>query len=227
MTSYRWLSLSPLLARILVAFDINQMIKPDGEPRDAILEAARRVFLRRGTAGARTREIATEAGVNNALVHYYFGTKAALADAVFAQVALPLMREVLALFGDPSRSLEEKIRQVATRHVAFHSANPWAAPYLIAEMHTHPERMTELISRAGPPPVEAFRAQVEAEVAAGRIRSVRFETLVLNLMSLAVFPFAARPMFQHVLGVDNAGYQEILRDRAEQITDLVLRGLAP
>lgn len=217
----------PLLARRAIVFNINQMLKPDGDARDAILLAAQRVFARRGTAGARTREIATEAGVNNALVHYYFGTKAALADAVFAQVAFPLIRGVITLFGDPSIPLEDKIRGVAARHVAFHTANPWVAPYLIAEMHMHPERLAVRVGEIGEPPVQALRAQVEEAIAAGRIRPIRFETLVINLMALAVFPFAARPLLQYALGLDEGAYQELLHDRAEQIADFMLRGLAP
>jgi AcrR family transcriptional regulator len=47
----------------------------DGDTETRILDAARRVFIRRGTAGARMQEIAAEAGVNQALVHYYFGSK--------------------------------------------------------------------------------------------------------------------------------------------------------
>jgi AcrR family transcriptional regulator len=46
----------------------------DQETRGKILDAAHTVFLRKGTAGSRTQEIADEAGVNKALVHYYFGT---------------------------------------------------------------------------------------------------------------------------------------------------------
>ena len=57
--------------------------RPDQETRERILDAAHTVFLRKGTASSRTQEIAAEAGVNKALVHYYFGTKAALADAIF------------------------------------------------------------------------------------------------------------------------------------------------
>ena len=60
----------------------------DGDTESRILEAARRVFIRRGTAGARMQEIAAEAGVNQALVHYYFGSKNALAE----RVAWPLRR---------------------------------------------------------------------------------------------------------------------------------------
>ena len=61
------------------------MTEVDTEAR--ILEAAHRVFVRRGVAAARTQEIADEAGVNKALLHYYYRSKEKLANAVFLQAA--------------------------------------------------------------------------------------------------------------------------------------------
>ena len=55
-----------------------------------ILSAAREVFTRAGTAGARMQDIAREAGVNQALLHYYFRSKQALADRVFREAAATL-----------------------------------------------------------------------------------------------------------------------------------------
>ena len=69
------------------------MVKPDGATvaddgtEQRILDAADAVFVRRGTDGARMQEIAAEAGVNKALLHYYYRTKDGLAEAVFRRVA--------------------------------------------------------------------------------------------------------------------------------------------
>src|SRR5258705_12114381 len=76
------------------------MVKSSSQPRDRdteqrILDAAHVVFLRRGSAGARTQEIAREAGVNSALLHYYFRTKDRLAQAVFQRAAMQLMPAVI------------------------------------------------------------------------------------------------------------------------------------
>src|SRR5438309_4838702 len=68
----------------------------DGHTEQRILDAAHAVFVRRGTAGARMQEIASEAGVNPALLHYYFRSKARLAEAVFRRAALTLFPPVLA-----------------------------------------------------------------------------------------------------------------------------------
>src|SRR3954468_4682805 len=84
---------------------------PDGDTERKILDAAHRVFLRSGTAGARTQEIAAEAGVNSALLHYYFRSKERLATAVFHRAAGELFPAVARiLLSDVS--LEDKIRQV-------------------------------------------------------------------------------------------------------------------
>jgi TetR/AcrR family transcriptional regulator len=73
----------------------NQNDRRDGDTEARILEAAREVLERRGTAGARMAEIAEQADVNQALLHYYFGSKAKLAEAVFQRAARDLLPAVL------------------------------------------------------------------------------------------------------------------------------------
>src|SRR2546426_10751847 len=63
----------------------------DRDTERRILDAAHAVFVRRGTAGARMQEIAAEAGVNQALLHYYFRSKEQLAQAAFSSAASQFM----------------------------------------------------------------------------------------------------------------------------------------
>jgi AcrR family transcriptional regulator len=203
------------------------MIKPDGDTREAILQAAQRVFARRGTAGARTREIAEEAGVNNALVHYYFGTKAALADQVFERTAGQLIPVIFKVLANPELPLREKVREIAHRQVAFHRQHPWLAGYLLSEANLHPERPRAIIQRFGSPPIEVFRTQITLAIAAGEIREVSAETVMVNLLALCVFPFAARPMLDLLLGLNDERFATFLDDRADQITTFFFAGLQP
>src|SRR5437867_8601608 len=76
-----------------------------------ILDAAHAVFLRRGTAGARMQEIAAEAGVNQALLHYYFRSKDRLAKAAFERAASQLMPAVIQVLGSDG-DLEHKVARV-------------------------------------------------------------------------------------------------------------------
>src|SRR5918996_5835674 len=94
--------------------------KADQETRERILDAAHTVFIRKGTASSRTQEIAAEAGVNKALVHYYFGTKAALADAIFERALGTILPRIFGILADPDRTIEEKVHAVAREQMDFH-----------------------------------------------------------------------------------------------------------
>src|SRR3954470_15609562 len=85
--------------------------RADGDTEQRILDAAHAVFVRRGTAGARMQEIAAEAGVNQALLHYYFRNKEQLARAAFERAARGLMPAVIQVLAGPGE-LEDKVRRM-------------------------------------------------------------------------------------------------------------------
>src|SRR5438876_3974171 len=96
----------------------------DGETETRILDAARAVFIRRGTAGARMQEIAAEAGVNQALLHYYFRNKEQLAQAAFERAAkgfMPAVVQVVASDGD----LADKVRRIVELELQHLSRAPY------------------------------------------------------------------------------------------------------
>lgn len=199
----------------------------DPSTPDRILDAAHRVFLRRGTAGARTQEIAAEAGVNKALVHYYYGTKEALAEAVFQRVASVFLPSLFGVLSAPDLTLEQRVRGVAERQVAFHRAHPYMAIYLLSEIHTVPERLEVLVGPHGRPALDPLQAQLDAAAAAGTIRPTAVSEFIVNLMSLLVFPVVARPMIRHVVGMSEADYDRFLDQRVEQAIAFFLAGLRP
>src|SRR3954447_24395858 len=85
--------------------------KRDGDTEQRILDAAHTVFLRAGTAGARMQDIATEAGVNQALLHYYFRSKARLSEAAFRRAAGQLLPQVIEVMASAAE-IEEKVERV-------------------------------------------------------------------------------------------------------------------
>src|SRR3569832_943142 len=98
--------------------------------------------MRRGTAGARMTEIAREAGVNHALVHYYFRSKQRLADAVYRRAIGQFIPVMLA--SDASR--EEKVRLVAAAQIDMLLKNRYLPGYLLTELNHYPERAEQLLS---------------------------------------------------------------------------------
>lgn len=212
----------------------SEPAEQDGDTQRRILEAAHEVFVRRGTAGARMQEIADEAGVNKALLHYYFRSKSGLADAVFQRVARGIFARVAEVAGS-ERALEEKVRHIVGIYLQQLSATPYAPAYVINELNQHPERALQFVELArqlsgGLTPamfIDRLQAQIDQQVRTGAIRPVSASQFLTNLVSLCVFPFAARPLLCAVLGLDERGFQDFVEERKTALPEFFLGALRP
>jgi AcrR family transcriptional regulator len=207
----------------------------DGDTEQRILDAAHAVFLRRGTAGARMQEIAREAGVNQALLHYYFRTKEQLARAAFERAGAQLMPAVIhELTGDAP--LDEKVRHIIAIELDHLSRTPSLPGYILGEVAHEPARAEQLIAamtrgltadQLRPRILGALKRQIDERVTAGVMRPIAPEMFMVNLMSLCIFPFAARPMVQALLGLDTAGFAQFIAARRDVLADFFLGALRP
>ena len=199
----------------------------DQETRDRILNAAERVFIRKGTASGRTQEIADEAGVNKALVHYYFGTKAALADGIFARALGTLVPRIFGILADPSRDIEQKVPAIVKEQIDFHTAHPYLAGYMVSELHAHPERIARMVTAHGQIPLDVLRRQLQDGAKAGKLRRISPEQFVANMMGLLLFPFAVRAALCALLDFDSARWESFLEERRRILPDFVMAALRP
>jgi AcrR family transcriptional regulator len=205
----------------------------DGDTELRILDAARRVFIRRGTAGARMQEIAAEAGVNQALLHYYFRSKDRLAAMVFRDVAARLLPAIAELLGSDA-SIEEKVERFVHLYIDGVRQSPFIPGYLVSELHQQPERLTALINAAGPAArigADAVRHRLDEQLrqaaAAGAIRPITAEQFFLNMIALCVMPFLARPLLEALLGMDAGSFESFLDQRRAELPGFIVRGLRP
>ena len=99
------------------------MAENDKQTEDKIFEAATDVFIEKGMDGARMQDIANHAGINKALLHYYFRTKDHLFDAVFAKLAQKMFMKFSPIF-EEDLSLEESIKFFFREHITFLQQNP-------------------------------------------------------------------------------------------------------
>lgn len=201
--------------------------RADQETRERILDAADRIFTRKGTASARTQEIADAAGVNKALVHYYFGTKAALADAIFARALGMLVPRIFGILADPERTIEQKVPAIVKEQIDFQSARPYLAGYMVAELHADPDRIARMMTAHGRVPLDVLRRQLEEGARAGKLRRMSPQQFVANMMSLLLFPFAVRAALCRMFGFDARRWQAFLDERRRILPDFVLAGLRP
>jgi AcrR family transcriptional regulator len=206
----------------------------DGETEKRILEAAQKIFVRRGTAGARMQEIAEEAGVNQALLHYYFRSKDRLAQAAFRDVAGRMVPSLVRIFTSSDR-IELKVEQFVHLYIDTVRKTPFIPGYIVSELHFNPERLTTLAAEiAGAHPASVMQsflprlgAQIAERVAAGEMRPIAPDQFLLNLLALSVFPFIARPIMRIVLGQDDAEFNRFLDERRATLPAFILNALRP
>ena len=205
----------------------------DGDTERRILEAARIVFVRRGTAGARMQEIAEEAGVNQALLHYYFRTKEHLAATVFREAAGRLLPAVLGVFNSDA-PIEQKVERFVHIYIDTVRKSPFLPAYVLSEMHHHPERLAAMLESAGVQPaqiVAGVRArlgeQLREQAEQGRMRPIAPEQFFLNMLGLAVVPFIARPALRVAFEMDDDAFERFLDERRALLPGLILNSLRP
>ena len=206
----------------------------DSDTENRILQAARTVFIRRGTSGARMQEIAEEAGVNQALLHYYFRSKERLSEAVFGEVAARMFPAIVGILGGDD-TIEKKVEAAVNMYLDTMSQSPFLPGYLISELHHHPERVPQLIkgvagielSTGLKPVLEKLDKQIGAEVRAGRMRRIAAQQFMANLIALCVFPFAAQPMLRAAFGLDQDGFAKFIAARRKELPHFIMNALTP
>jgi AcrR family transcriptional regulator len=206
----------------------------DGDTEQRILDAARTVFIKRGSSGARMQEIAEEAGVNQALLHYYFRSKERLSEAVFTETAGRMLPAIVGILGSDA-SIDEKIDRIVETYIDTMSRSPFLPGYILSELHHHPERIPKLIgsvtgrslSATLSPVLEKLDKQLASEARKRRIRKISAQQFLVNLLSLCIFPFAARPMLRAAFDLDDDGFARMMAVRRKELPQFIRHALAP
>lgn len=201
---------------------------------DRILDAAHAVFIRRGTSGARMQQIAEEAGVNKALLHYYFRSKDQLSNAVFRRAAGELLPAILEILSS-DLDLEEKVTRVIDVELTQLLRRPYLPAYILSEINHQPERVPQFLAAIVGMTPDAIRPrlftnirkQIAAAVGEGRMAPISAEEFLINLLSLCIFPFAARPMYMAIAGFDDEGFARFMERRKKELPAFFLRALRP
>ncbi len=204
----------------LLTIWLNVMSKSelDLSSKEKILNAARRVFIRNGSSGARMQEIADEAGINKALLHYYFRNKEGLFDLVFNDAFSEFIPKIYSIFSGDG-SVMEKIERYVETHLDLLIKKPDLPMFVLNEMQRDPERFFSgiLNKMPGAPPFEFFLKQIEEEMKDGKIRTMNPRDLWMNVMSMTVFPFIGEPMLKKFLIINSEEYRILLTKRKESI----------
>jgi len=194
------------------------------ETEHKIIEAAKRVFLEKGRSGASMQDIADEAGINRTLLNYYFRSKDKLFDLIFEDVFLKFIPEVADQV-NASNDVMETFNLFIDKYFDILHASPLTPVFILHELTTNPERLVRMIKSRGIEP-QIMIDRVQAAMNMGIVKKTDPRHLFVSLISLVVFPFAARPILMGMLFQgDMKAYDRFLLERKDYVKDLFMKNL--
>lgn len=195
------------------------------DPREIqILNAAKNVFQKKGMDGARMQEIADEAGINKALLHYYYRSKQQLFEAVFKFAFNLLAPQLNQILNDDS-SIENKIRNFTSDYIDFIIKQPYLPSFIIHEINRNPQFIIQLQNNPAFPNLDKFKQQVAHEIELKIIQPVSAEQLFVNILSLSIFPFVASPLIKAILKLNNEQFQILMNERKREVADFIINSI--
>ncbi len=187
-------------------------IEEDTSTEEKIKEAARKVFMKKGYAATRTRDIAEEAGINLALLNYYFRSKEKLFNQVMEEKMQQFFGVLFIVISDPSTKLETKIDRIVSNYIDTLSTNPDLPLFVLSEMRSDPEHLRDIL------PVEKLTPQVsfikQLQEKRPDINPAHF---LMNILGMTVFPFIARPAFGAIGILNKNDFETIIEERRKLI----------
>lgn len=187
------------------------MVKEATETENLIKETAKKVFFAKGHINASTKEIAAEAGVNRALIHYYFRSRDFLFNMVLEDALRGFTGKMSTILGS-ELDFRAKIKDFLDAFIEEKVEYPYLETFIVTELAKHPDKIRDLHPRN-----EALRTllnvQIQAEIEAGRIQPIEPEHFIVNLISMCNYPLIAKPILQSVFGYDERQYRVFLLDR--------------
>lgn len=199
-------------------------IVTDITTEEKIKSAASEIFLLKGLDGARMQEIADKAGINKALLHYYYCNKEQLFHSVFEEKLFSFLPTVFQVF-QSDQSIESKVDVLAERYIDFLKVNPELPYFVLGELRRRPERLFDKIGEKFSVHLDKIGVQLKNESEQGTIRYIAPQHFMANLLSMIVFPFIASPLFMKVFNYDREEYVNYLEQRKKEIPAFVMAAL--
>ena len=177
-----------------------------------IKEAARKVFMRKGFSGTRTRDIAEEAGINLALLNYYFRSKQKLFDEIMQEKFKKLFGVIVPILNDASTSLETKIELIASGYVEVLLESPDLPIFVLNEIR----KQNTTIVKDIPFDKVVFQSSFMNQLKEKR-NDINPAHFLISILGMTVFPFVAKPMMLFSGLSDEASFSLLMEERKKLI----------
>lgn len=196
----------------------------DQSTEQRILNAAKKIFLTKGMDGARMQDIADEAGINKAMLHYYFRSKDKLFETIFTDIATHFFPRIVEIF-EGNSTLFEKIELFCQEYIGKVQQAPYLPLFVLSEANKRPEMLLKKMFGNRKPPVHLFFQQVEKEIKEGKIKPISPAQLFLNMLSMCVFPFMAKPMLEQGIGINKKQFDAMIEERKKLVPQFIIASI--
>jgi TetR/AcrR family transcriptional regulator len=202
-------------------------MKRDRNTEQDIIEAAQKVFQEKGFKEATMRDIASEANINMAMVHYYFRSKENLFLLILDDAFRQLVEKIVFVLNNEELDIFEKIRKIVREYITFFSEKPYLPHFLMGEVIRNPERIGKRMFKnmSFLTVFRTFSEQLEKEYEKGTIQHISAFSLLLNIMSLCVFPAIIKPITCELPNCDTSVFDHLIEDRKTEVADFIIKAI--
>ncbi len=181
---------------------------------EKIKSAARTVFTKKGYAATRTRDIAEEAGINLALLNYYFRSKEKLFELIMFESAGNFFVSMKSMIYDEKTSLEKKIELLVANYIDLLIKEPNFPFFILSEIQANPEKMLQQLGAREVLEQSVFFKQLKLATAKRKVHPIHY---LMNILSMTVFPFIAKPVLKTVSNANEKEFNELMLERKKKI----------
>jgi TetR/AcrR family transcriptional regulator len=192
------------------------MASEEAQTEKLIKEKAKNLFFQKGFLNATTQEIADEAGVNRALIHYYFRSREQMLEVLLDETLLEKRERVrtILLADLPFRI---KIARYIDVVVDYGLTYPYLENFIISETARKPDKVKLFCAMDKLKSSDLIREQLNLEIKAGNISQMSAEHFMVNLAALCNYPLLAKSVIQSIHGMTDATYRKFLQERKQII----------
>lgn len=186
------------------------MSKKDTNTEDKILKAANKVFTQKGFAATRTRDIAAEAGINLALLNYYFRSKKKLFDIVMLEnLKKFLVVNLKDIFNNEKLSINQKVQEVVSKYTILLKSNPDLPIFILNEIKNNPQQLAQNLGAREIIFQSHFFKQLQSQTSV----KISPKQVIINILGLTLFPFIAKPLIKNIMDMDSEDFDDFVDER--------------
>jgi AcrR family transcriptional regulator len=186
----------------------SDKVQKDNSTEEKILQAARVVFTQKGYAATRTRDIAEAAGINLALLNYYFRSKENLFSLVMAEKMQKMLGVIVGVLNNTDTTLIEKVSMAVEKYFLLLQENPDLPIFVLSEIQKNPEVLRERIQVSKLVKESHFAQQLME-----RRADINPQQMIMNLLGMVVFPFVIKPLLLGTGPIADKAFAALLEER--------------